>query len=249
MTDFIEKTTSEPLISIITVVYNMVDSIEQTILSVLNQTYKNIEYIIIDGGSTDGTSNVIKKYENKLAYWISRPDKGIYDAMNKGKNIATGDFVFFLNSKDTFFRNNVVEKFVSKISDTNYVYYGDAYLTGSNRIYDNKFSSFKLALKNICHQSIFYPEQVYRNFDFDPKYKILSDYHYNLIIFPLYRFHYINEIISYYDTEGISSNKKDTDFYKDHNMLIIKNLGLAELFYKFLMRIVNKIKKICRVNA
>jgi glycosyltransferase involved in cell wall biosynthesis len=70
-----------PLISIITVVYNSASTLEQTILSVINQTYKNIEYIIIDGGSTDGTVDIIKKYENHLAYWVSEPDKGIYDAM------------------------------------------------------------------------------------------------------------------------------------------------------------------------
>lgn len=73
-----------PLISVVTVVYNDVHNIENTILSVVKQTYPNIEYIIIDGGSTDGTTNVIKKYQDKITYWISEPDKGVFDAMNKG---------------------------------------------------------------------------------------------------------------------------------------------------------------------
>ena len=89
-----------PLITIITVAYNAVKDIENTILSVLNQTYPNIEYIIIDGGSTDGTLDIIKKYEDKISYWVSEPDKGIYDAMNKGIVKANGDYLFFLGADD-----------------------------------------------------------------------------------------------------------------------------------------------------
>ena len=88
----------KPLISVVTVAYNAVATIEQTILSVINQTYPNIEYIIIDGGSTDGTVNIIKKYMDHIAYWVSEPDKGIYDAMNKGGIRATGTFIQFLNA-------------------------------------------------------------------------------------------------------------------------------------------------------
>ena len=79
---------NNPLISVVTVSYNAVLTIEQTILSVINQTYPHIEYIIIDGGSTDGTVDIIKKYANRIAYWVSEPDKGIYDAMNKGIRTA-----------------------------------------------------------------------------------------------------------------------------------------------------------------
>ena len=81
---------NNPLISVVTVSYNAVLTIEQTILSVINQTYPHIEYIIIDGGSTDGTVDIIKKYANRIAYWVSEPDKGIYDAMNKGIRTAKG---------------------------------------------------------------------------------------------------------------------------------------------------------------
>ena len=78
---------NNPLISVVTVSYNAVSTIEQTILSVINQTYPNIEYVIIDGESTDGTVDVIKKYADRITYWVSEPDKGIYDAMNKGMGI------------------------------------------------------------------------------------------------------------------------------------------------------------------
>ena len=87
---------TDTLISVVTVSYNAVLTIEQTILSVINQTYPNVEYIIIDGGSTDGTVDIIKKYADKIAYWVSEPDKGIYDAMNKGGLKATGDLFSFL---------------------------------------------------------------------------------------------------------------------------------------------------------
>ena len=82
-------------VSIITVVYNSVDTLEQTIKSVINQSYKNIEYIIVDGGSTDGSIDIIKKYDKDIQMWVSEPDNGIYDAMNKGIKLATGDVVAF----------------------------------------------------------------------------------------------------------------------------------------------------------
>lgn len=91
-----------PLISIITVSYNSVKTIEQTILSVINQNFKDYEYIIIDGGSTDGTVDIIKKYQKQISFWISEPDGGIYDAMNKGLKLAQGKLISLLNSDDWF---------------------------------------------------------------------------------------------------------------------------------------------------
>lgn len=99
-----------PKISVITVARNDVAHIEQTMLSVLGQTYGNVEYIVIDGGSTDGTVDIIKKYADKLAYWVSEPDGGIYPAMNKGLQHATGEWVNFMNSGDSFADDNVLEE-------------------------------------------------------------------------------------------------------------------------------------------
>ena len=96
-------------ISIITVVLNNAECIEECIKSVLDQAYKNIEYIIVDGGSTDGTTEIIRKYESKIAKWISEPDRGIYDAMNKGLRLASGDVVGILNSDDVYYDESVIQ--------------------------------------------------------------------------------------------------------------------------------------------
>jgi glycosyltransferase involved in cell wall biosynthesis len=92
----------KPLVTVITVCFNCKSDIEKTIKSVLEQTYDNIEYLIIDGGSTDGTVDVIKTYSDRLAYWVSEPDRGIYDAMNKGLQKAAGEWVNFMNVGDLF---------------------------------------------------------------------------------------------------------------------------------------------------
>ena len=100
---------NRPLISIITVVFNCEKYLEETIKSVINQTYDNIEYIIIDGGSSDGTLDIIKKYEDKITYWVSEKDGGIYDAMNKGIELSHGEWINFMNGGDIFFNKTVIE--------------------------------------------------------------------------------------------------------------------------------------------
>lgn len=105
----------KPLITIITVVYNGEKYLEETIQSVINQTYDNVEYIIIDGGSTDGTLDVIRKYENRIDYWVSEPDKGIYDAWNKGVSLSMGDWIAFLGADD-FYLKQSLEKYVNHIT-------------------------------------------------------------------------------------------------------------------------------------
>jgi len=106
----------KPLISIITAVYNGEQFLEETIKSIINQTYKNIEYIIIDGGSTDGTLDIIKKYENKLAYWVSEKDSGISDAFNKGVKISKGDYINFQGDGDGFYLNDALEKIFQDVN-------------------------------------------------------------------------------------------------------------------------------------
>ena len=115
----------KPKISIITVCYNAVELIEKTIQSVLSQSYDNIEYIIIDGKSTDGTVEVIQRYAGRLAHWSSEPDGGIFDAMNKGLGLATGEWVNFMNAGDWFYDDDVVAQIVEKIDSKLTIIYGN----------------------------------------------------------------------------------------------------------------------------
>lgn len=107
--------THPPTFSIITVTYNASRWLERTILSVLSQSYASIEYLVIDGGSTDGTVDLIKQYEAGIAYWVSEPDRGLYDAMNKGLQRATGDYVWFINAGDTIYTADTVQKIVASL--------------------------------------------------------------------------------------------------------------------------------------
>jgi glycosyltransferase involved in cell wall biosynthesis len=112
--------------TIITVSYNAIDTIESTINSVLSQDYNNIEYIIIDGNSSDGTKEIIHRYENRISKWISEKDNGIYDAMNKGIQLATGDIIGILNADDLYSSNDIISKVVNQITQSNAdALYGD----------------------------------------------------------------------------------------------------------------------------
>jgi len=162
-------------ISVITVTYNCINTIEATINSVLGQNYDDYEYIIIDGGSTDGTYDVIKKYSDRLSYCISEPDSGIYDAMNKGLEAAKGQYVYFLNGDDTLAPN--VLKTVSeymKYTDADVIFGEVLYgRNGKYRVYETLPIECMNWMMPICHQSVFMKKAERR---FDLSYKIAADY-------------------------------------------------------------------------
>lgn len=192
-------------ISVITVSYNAASTIEETILSVVNQRYDNTEYIIIDGKSTDETCDIISKYKDKIAYFISEPDKGIYDAMNKGLQKATGDFVIFLGADDHLMSYDVLSIVASKIQDDNSVYYGDVLRSHRNDLYCGKYYRYKIAVKNLCHQAVFYPRTVYTQYAYELQYKIFADYAYNLKLYDKVAFRYIPVTVSFFNNQGCSS--------------------------------------------
>ena len=236
-------------ISIITVCYNAVGTIEETIRSVVSQTYPNIEYIIVDGGSNDGTIDVIRKYSSMIV-WLSEPDNGIYDAMNKGAALATGDFVLFLGADDTLYNEMVIENVAKKMSIIYVVYYGDVIMHPGEKKYWGRFNSIKLGIGNICHQAIFYPREIFSKYSFDTNYILYADYQLNILLYNKYKFEYINEVISYFNTAGISGRCEDKEFERDRNKLIKENLGWGALFaryvYHSLLDIRRSINKIAR---
>ncbi|MCK5138023.1 MAG: glycosyltransferase [Bacteroidales bacterium] len=170
-----------PKISIITVVFNDRDHIERTILSVINQTYKNIEYIIVDGESTDGTFNVISGFD-EIAVVISEPDSGLYDAMNKGLQKATGDYVWYLNSGDQVYSRDTVQKMVDGLADLPDIIYGGTMIIDEDQkeIGDRRlkppdrlsWKSFKQGMV-VCHQSIIVKREIAPTYNL--KYKISAD--------------------------------------------------------------------------
>jgi glycosyltransferase involved in cell wall biosynthesis len=213
----------KPLISVITVVYNGSKTCEKTIKSVINQTYDNVEYIIIDGGSTDGTLDIIEKYEDKIDYWISEKDSGIYDAMNKGIKVANGDWIYFLGADDILF--DVLDDLFKELDIEKNAVYGDAYVPKQHKLYNGKFTKFKLFFNNICHQAIFYNKKVFQNRQFDLKYKFLSDYAFNISIFDEKKFKYVPIMIANYnDIDGRSSRIYDLNFKSD-KLSLIKHFG------------------------
>ena len=205
-----------PLLTVITVVRNCEQFIEQTILSVINQKYQNIEYIIIDGNSTDRTLDIIKTYENRIDYWISESDTGIYDAMNKGIKHATGDWINFMNAGDEFFNTEVCKRIADELvihkSD---VIYGD--ILSQNDDFGSSILVKAKPLNQIwkgmifSHQSCFCKLELLKNQLFNTKYKIAADFNLMLTLFLSGKsFFYLQTPISVVRSGGISYSNKNT---------------------------------------
>jgi glycosyltransferase involved in cell wall biosynthesis len=209
---------NNPLISIITVVYNGAATLERTVLSVVSQTYKNIEYIIIDGGSTDGTIDIIKKYEEHLACWVSEPDKGIYDAMNKGINKAKGEIIGLINSDD-WYEERAMETVANIYNQNkNHVILGLVRVNhgnNNNKTYVYGYSGENLPETMIAHPGAFVPKAIYNLYGtYNPDYKYSSDYDFFIRLKKCgVKFVFTEKILTNFSYGGISyssSSKKET---------------------------------------
>lgn len=217
-------------ISIITVCLNVKNEIERTLLSVFNQTYENFELIVIDGVSTDGTIDVIEKYKNKISVFVSEPDTGIYNAMNKGVERASGDFLVFLNAGDELYDENVLKNIVNVIARNNDV----KFIFGDAQIYSEKGLPLKIVTReninnissflryDFIHQSCFYHKSLFENKKYDETFKISgdSDFNLNYVMKNNFPALYYPVILSKFYLGGISSVKETREVMKKEHKKI-----------------------------
>lgn len=239
-------------ISIITIVKNNKETIKDAIESVLAQTYQDIEYIVVDGASTDGTIEIVKSYRDRVAKFISEPDKGIYDGLNKGVSLATGSIVAFLHSDDIYASKTIVDE-VATVFETNDVdgVYGDLIYTPKNDI--NKVlrywqsKTFKPELLKQgwmpAHPTLFLKKEVYEKYgNFDLKFKIAADYDFMLRVLKSgVKVKYVSKLFYIMRSGGESNKSIGNIILKSREDLsaISKNGigGLSVLFYKNLFKI------------
>ncbi len=236
---------NQPKVSIITVVYNGEKYIEKTLQSVINQDYQNIEYIIIDGGSKDNTLKILEKYQQKIAHLVSEKDQGIYDAMNKGQNLATGDLLWFLNGGDYIPTSQTLSNLLKNYQNED-VIYGQAGLVneqdeylGLRRLVVPKnltWKSFRLGMV-ICHQAMLVKKAISQPYDL--QYKIAADIDWAIrTVKNAKNSKYVPMIVCHY-LEGGFSDKKRKESLKERWNIMKKHYGLPLTLVSHLQIAVN----------
>ena len=223
-----KQSQKKPLLSIITICYNIKDEIEKTCQSIVNQTWQDFEWIVVDGGSNDGTVDVLNKYRSRMNVFISERDKGVYNAMNKGIKLASGEWLSFMNGGDAYAANDVLEKvFKNKEYDADVLYgnineiYPDGRTEQSN--YKTKIDLSFFTNHNINHQSSFIRRKLFDKYGiYDEEYKIASDWE-KWIVFAENgcNFKYVDVIIADFMCNGISS-KQSSVLSSEHEKICAK---------------------------
>ena len=226
-------------ISIITVTFNAKEYLENTIKNIISLDYKDIEYIIIDGASTDGTIDIIKKHEKNIDYWLSESDKGIYDAMNKGIDKATGDWIIFMNAGDIFFNHSSINNFLKNVNIDTELYNGAINFIEKNKItYRAPHGLEKVWITVPCwHQASFIKTSLMKKYKYSLEYKIAGDHDFYLKCFVNNKkFQFTNEIIA--NMIGGGLHKQKAKLAQIESMKIIADyapnidLVYASNFYK-----------------
>ncbi|HVJ09365.1 MAG TPA: glycosyltransferase family 2 protein [Acidisarcina sp.] len=237
--------TTQPLVSVVIVVRDRRNDIENALASVFAQSKEMCELLVIDGVSTDGTLDVIEKHSDSIDYWMSEPDNGIYDAMNKAIKLARGKYVYFLGSDDVLTVD--LKSLAPVLTDPNTIYYGDVRVpSGDIHPFSGPLNAWKMAKSSISQQSIFYPLGVVQAEGFATKYKIAADYVFNLRCYSdkRLRFQYIPYVIAVYSESGISGQAADPVFERDRIELIRKYLpAYVYLFHSSKQRLKRLIKR------
>jgi len=231
-----------PLISIITVVRNGENFMQSCIDTVRDQKYPNIEHIILDGHSTDRTVEILKQNSDYISLWISEPDEGIYDAMNKAIKYCSGKWYMFLGVDDQLLEG--FSELALHLKDNTTAYYGCVVYKGTPQ-YDGPVDRYKLVRSNICHQALLYPAIVFDTHKYDLSYKIAAD---NVLLLRLWKeqnikFEYYEILISVFNHTGISGIDWDRLFFNDRGQLILTNLGLIPFMYHCYLLFKEKVKK------
>lgn len=207
-------------LSIITINLNNCNGLKRTIDSVISQTFKDFEWIVIDGGSTDGSKELIEQYADLFAFWVSEPDKGIYNAMNKGIAHAKGDWLQFLNSGDWFYENTTLYNVFSKNFDDDILYGDVTYVDSTNakivrkESKPNNIDLFYFYHNTLCHQASFYRKKVFDNNLYDESFSICGDIAMNIkLLISGYRMRHIPFCIINFEEGGIGAvfNQKHID--------------------------------------
>ena len=207
-------------ISVITINYNNAGGLKRTIDSVINQTSKDLDYIIIDGGSDDDSVKVIKRYEDKIDYWVSEPDKGIYNAMNKGLKVAYGDYCIFMNSGDCFVDDKVIEDVLNIGLKTDIVT-GGIVFGPNNTFYAPRSVTLKHFFnKSLAHQASFIKTSVLREIPYDENLRIVSDWKFFIesIVINKHSYSPIDRLIAINEPAGIGTNRAFSDY--EHSLVL-----------------------------
>lgn len=224
-------------ISIITATYNSASTVADTFESVLKQTYKDIDYFVIDGGSTDGTIDIIKEYEAVFGgrmHYISEKDRGIYDAMNKGVGMATGEWVIFMNAGDVFAADDVLRRvFCQPLADADVVY-GDVVKDGNVKKAPDSYYLYHRMI--FCHQCVFTRRSCLVSTPFDIKHRLSADFKSFIELYQKgARFRYVNLPIAIFDTGGVSNSHRSKGL-RDNISVVWETIPMPQRL-KFIMRL------------
>lgn len=216
-------------LSIITINFNNVEGLEKTINSIVDQNWKEFEYILIDGGSTDGSKELIEKFSTEVDFWVSEADDGIYHAMNKGVQKAEGEYLLFLNSGDILLNNNVLAIVKNELKDFDHVCfnsrYGNSVNSSEEKIYNTNILDHLFFFKStLIHPSTFSRKKVFIDVGgFDQRLKICSDwkFFYTSILKQGCSYKFVNRTTSFYNTDGISSSFVSGEIIRQEKKMVI----------------------------